>query len=192
MTGANSSLLDRLLLPHLFPTCTCRRSRCSQPAKMASSTRAVFRHANVLLRRPNLRNSSSTSTAANAAAEGAAKASASASTATSKASEGLSRVTSSAGPAISGAARGVGNALGRIGGRTGRIISKIECGLYLVHVRPHTGSRPQRSWCPTRYLGASQFGKNRAPSDDIQLVVAAILHGFLTESTVADNVPQQL
>jgi len=40
----------------------------------------------------------------------------------SKASEGLSR----AGPAISGAAKGLGNALSKIGGRTGRFISFVE------------------------------------------------------------------
>jgi F-type H+-transporting ATPase subunit g len=44
----------------------------------------------------------------------------------SKASEGLSRVTSAAGPAISGAAKGFGNALGKIGGRTGRLIAFFE------------------------------------------------------------------
>ncbi|OAA41195.1 ATP synthase subunit g [Beauveria brongniartii RCEF 3172] len=46
--------------------------------------------------------------------------------AASKAQQGLSKVTSAAGPAIAGAARGVGNALGRIGGRTGRLINFIQ------------------------------------------------------------------
>lgn len=45
---------------------------------------------------------------------------------TSKASQGLSRVTSAAGPAIAGAARGVGNTLGKLGGRTGKLIAFIE------------------------------------------------------------------
>lgn len=45
---------------------------------------------------------------------------------TSKAQQGLSKVTSAAGPAISGAARGVGNALGKIGGRTGRLIGFVQ------------------------------------------------------------------
>lgn len=49
-----------------------------------------------------------------------------ASEASSKAAEGLSRVTSSAGPAIAGAARGVGNALSKVGGRTGRLIGFVE------------------------------------------------------------------
>ncbi|KAF3764515.1 hypothetical protein M406DRAFT_340105 [Cryphonectria parasitica EP155] len=43
-----------------------------------------------------------------------------------KAAEGLSRVTSAAGPAIAGAAKGVSNALGKVGGRTGRIIGFVE------------------------------------------------------------------
>lgn len=45
---------------------------------------------------------------------------------TAKASQGLSRVTSAAGPAIAGAARGVGNTLGKLGGRTGKLIAFIE------------------------------------------------------------------
>ncbi|KAM3509531.1 hypothetical protein MY10362_000525 [Beauveria mimosiformis] len=49
-----------------------------------------------------------------------------ASNAASKAQQGLSKVTSAAGPAIAGAARGVGNALGKIGGRTGRLINFIQ------------------------------------------------------------------
>jgi F-type H+-transporting ATPase subunit g len=49
-----------------------------------------------------------------------------ASDASSKAAQGLSRVTSSAGPAIAGAARGVGNALSKVGGRTGRLVGFVE------------------------------------------------------------------
>ncbi|KAG8408922.1 ATP synthase subunit G atp20 [Metarhizium acridum] len=56
----------------------------------------------------------------------ASKASEAAKETASKAQQGLSRVTSAAGPAIAGAARGVGNALGKIGGRTGRLIAFIE------------------------------------------------------------------
>ncbi|KYK54138.1 hypothetical protein DCS_06095 [Drechmeria coniospora] len=48
------------------------------------------------------------------------------STAASRAQEGLSRVTSAAGPAIAGAAKGVANALGKVGGRTGRVIAFVE------------------------------------------------------------------
>lgn len=47
-------------------------------------------------------------------------------TAASKAQQGLSKVTSAAGPAIAGAARGVGNALSKIGGRTGRLINFVQ------------------------------------------------------------------
>ena len=69
---------------------------------------------------------SSTAKATDAAKDTASKVSQTAAGYKSKASEGLSRVTSSAGPAISGAARGVGNALGKIGGRTGRLIAFVE------------------------------------------------------------------
>lgn len=44
----------------------------------------------------------------------------------SKAQQGLSRVAAAAGPAIAGAARGVGNALSKVGGRTGRLIAFVE------------------------------------------------------------------
>ncbi|PNP58545.1 hypothetical protein THARTR1_01561 [Trichoderma harzianum] len=40
-----------------------------------------------------------------------------------KAAQGLSRVAGAAGPAIAGAARGLTNALGKVGGRTGKLIS---------------------------------------------------------------------
>lgn len=43
-----------------------------------------------------------------------------------RASEGLSRVTSAAGPAIAGVARAASGTLGKIGGRTGRLIAFIE------------------------------------------------------------------
>ncbi|KAM5355434.1 hypothetical protein ACJ41O_002080 [Fusarium nematophilum] len=43
-----------------------------------------------------------------------------------KAQEGLSRVTAAAGPAIAGAAKGLTNALGKVGGRTGKVISFVE------------------------------------------------------------------
>jgi hypothetical protein len=74
-----------------------------------------------MIRSPALRMASRRfeSTAASKATEAAKE------TAT-KAQQGLSRVTSAAGPAIVGAARGVGNALGKIGGRTGRLIGFVE------------------------------------------------------------------
>lgn len=61
-------------------------------------------------------------TAKNAASEYTAKAS----EYTAKASEGLSRVTAAAGPAISSAAKGAADALGKVGGRTGRLVAFIE------------------------------------------------------------------
>ncbi|EQK97628.1 ATP synthase subunit g [Ophiocordyceps sinensis CO18] len=42
------------------------------------------------------------------------------------AQQGLSRVTTAAGPALVGAARGVTSALGRVGGRTGRLVAFVE------------------------------------------------------------------
>jgi hypothetical protein len=67
-----------------------------------------------------------TSKAASAVKETTAKATSTASEYTARASQGLSRVTSAAGPAISGAAQGVSKALGRVGGRTGRLIAFVE------------------------------------------------------------------
>ncbi|KAI0837618.1 GroES-like protein [Hypoxylon sp. FL0890] len=60
------------------------------------------------------------------AKEQAAKASKAASEYATKAQQGLSRVTSSAGPAIAGAAKGIANSLGKVGGRTGRLVAFIE------------------------------------------------------------------
>ncbi|KZF22088.1 putative mitochondrial F1F0-ATP synthase g subunit [Xylona heveae TC161] len=73
-----------------------------------------------------LRHASTTSEAAQAATSGAAKAQAAASSATSKASQGLSRVSSSAGPILTSAAKNLTQTLGRIGGRTGRVIAFVE------------------------------------------------------------------
>ncbi|KHN96735.1 ATP synthase subunit g [Metarhizium album ARSEF 1941] len=75
-----------------------------------------------VMRSPALRMASRRleSTAASSKAAEAARGTAS------KAQQGLSRVTSAAGPAIAGAARGVGNALGKIGGRTGRLVALVE------------------------------------------------------------------
>jgi hypothetical protein len=69
---------------------------------------------------------STTGKAAETAKETASKASSTASEYASKAQEGLSKVTSSAGPAITGAAKGVANSLGKVGGRTGRVVAFIE------------------------------------------------------------------
>jgi hypothetical protein len=92
-----------------------------------AASRAVLRHSTFAVRRAGIRNASSTSDAASAAKEKAAQA---ASTAQSKASEGLSRVTSSAGSALSkagGIASGAVNTLANAGGRTGRLIGRIQC-----------------------------------------------------------------
>lgn len=43
-----------------------------------------------------------------------------------RAAQGLSRVTSAAGPAIAGAAKGAANTLGKLGGRTGKLIGFLE------------------------------------------------------------------
>lgn len=64
--------------------------------------------------------------AAEAAKQTAAKATAAASEFSAKAAQGLSRVSSAAGPAIAGAAKGAAEALGKVGGRTGRVIGFIE------------------------------------------------------------------
>ncbi|KAI9889464.1 MAG: hypothetical protein M1814_005247 [Vezdaea aestivalis] len=88
--------------------------------------RAVARRAPTVRTRVFARANSSSSSATKAASETASKASSAASSATSKAAEGLSRVTSSAGPSISNAAAGASQALGKIGGRTGRLIKFVE------------------------------------------------------------------
>lgn len=78
-------------------------------------SRSVLRQSTKLAGR-SARRFESTSTKATQAAKETA----------SKASEGLSRVTSAAGPAISGAVKGLGNTLGKIGGRTGKLIAFVE------------------------------------------------------------------
>lgn len=66
------------------------------------------------------------SEAASKAQEAAAKYTAAASEYSAKAAQGLSRVTSSAGPVIAGAAKGLANSLGKVGGRTGRLVAFVE------------------------------------------------------------------
>jgi len=46
-------------------------------------------------------------------------------------------VSSAAGPAIAGAAKGLGNALGKIGGRTGRLIAFVERTYFEDHSNWH-------------------------------------------------------
>ncbi len=89
-----------------------------------AASRAVLRQSRLTLRRSALRNASTTS---EAVSNTASKAKDTASNATAKASEGLSRVTSSAGSGVSRATEGITNALGRMGGRTGRLIAFVQC-----------------------------------------------------------------
>jgi hypothetical protein len=91
----------------------------------------VMRRSGLPMGRRMLRfESTTTSTTANKAADAAkqtaSQASSSASEYASKAQQGLSRVTSAAGPAIAGVAKGVTGALGRVGGRTGRLVAFVE------------------------------------------------------------------
>ncbi|CZR54940.1 related to F1F0-ATP synthase subunit G [Phialocephala subalpina] len=93
---------------------------------MAVSRAVLRRSAKLPFGRTPARFESTASKASEAAKDTASKASEKASDFQSKASQGLSRVSSAAGPAITGAAKGLGNALGKIGGRTGRLIAFIE------------------------------------------------------------------
>lgn len=101
------------------------------------ASRAVFRQSAKFTSRVARRGESTQAKAQQAASKATEKASEAASKASektseaaanfqSKASEGLSRASATAGPAIAGAAQGVANALGKIGGRTGRFISFVE------------------------------------------------------------------
>ena len=92
----------------------------------AVSRAALRRTAQLPIGRTSARFESTASKATEAAKDTATKASQTAAEYKSKASEGLSRVSSAAGPAISGAAKGLTNALGKVGGRTGRLIAFVE------------------------------------------------------------------
>ena len=89
----------------------------------AAPSRIMFRHTRFFARQSAKRHASTTE----AAKDAAAKSKDTASNAVSNASKGLSRVTSSAGPAVSGAAQRVSKVIGNIGGRTGRMISFVQC-----------------------------------------------------------------
>ncbi len=117
---------------------------------MAMSRTALRSAAKLPLRRTPARFESTASKATEAAKDTASKASNTAAEYKSKASEGLSRVSSAAGPAISGAAKGLGNALGKIGGRTGRFISFVEREYHLgvvVGDLPDVFERPMADSC---------------------------------------------
>ncbi|KAK3954861.1 L-arabinitol 4-dehydrogenase [Pseudoneurospora amorphoporcata] len=66
------------------------------------------------------------STTSQKAAEAAKQAGAKASELSTKASEGLSRVSSAAGPALAKYAKGLSSTLGRVGGRTGKLVAFVE------------------------------------------------------------------
>lgn len=93
-----------------------------------AASRLMLRHSRFVFRqRGRVRNASTTSEAAQAASDTAAKSKETVSNISSKASEGLSRVTSSAGPALNGAAQKVNGVLSKVGGRTGRLVSFTRC-----------------------------------------------------------------
>jgi hypothetical protein len=85
-----------------------------------------------MLRSPALRvaarrfESTATQKATENAKQAASKATENAKQVASRAQEGLSRVTSAAGPAIAGYAKGVANTLGKVGGRTGKVVGFVE------------------------------------------------------------------
>lgn len=97
---------------------------------------------------------STTTKAAEAAKQTAAKAQATASEYTAKASQGLSRVTAAAGPALASAAKGAAGALGRVGGRTGKVIGFVE------RMDPSIRSRA-RGWGRRGVLHLSRFPEVR-------------------------------
>lgn len=92
-----------------------------------SASQLVLRHTRFFARKITVRHASTTSEAAQAVSDTAAKSKDAVSNITSKASEGLTRVKSSAGPALSGAAQSVNKTLGSIGGRTSRLITFGRC-----------------------------------------------------------------
>ncbi|KAI1106176.1 GroES-like protein [Jackrogersella minutella] len=97
--------------------------------KMSSHlTRPMLRQSGAWSRMAARRFESTTTAqkATETAKESAAKASKVASEYAAKAQQGLSRVTSSAGPAIAGAAKGLANSLGKVGGRTGKLVALVE------------------------------------------------------------------
>lgn len=90
-----------------------------RPSTIATPTRQALRAAPRRLQSTSTSTSTSTTDAAAKARQAAADVSA-------KASQGLSRVATAAGPALAGAARGLSTALGRVGGRTGKLIAFAE------------------------------------------------------------------
>lgn len=103
------------------------------------ASRAVFRQSAKFTSRVARRGESTQAKAQQAASKATEKTGEAASNFQSKASEGLSRAQATAGPAIAGAAKGVANALGKIGGRTGRFISFVESTLIHCNSRLRLG-----------------------------------------------------
>lgn len=137
LSSENLTIFLRDSLPiHYTPTARSRISRIislslsgaySSLIMSFAASRAVLRRTTQLpIGRITARFESTASKATEAAKDTASKASEKATEYKSKASEGLSRVTSAAGPAISGATKGIGNTLGKIGGRTRRLIAFVE------------------------------------------------------------------
>lgn len=91
--------------------------------------RSMLRHTRFIARQSTRRHASTTEAAKNTAANTAAKTKETASNVQTKASQGLSRVTTSASSGLSRASQGISTAISRIGGRTGRLISFVECEL---------------------------------------------------------------
>jgi F-type H+-transporting ATPase subunit g len=124
------------------------------------ASRAVLRQSSRLTGRTARRFESTTTKATEAAKDAAAKTTEAAKEGaskvadyTSKASEGLSKVTSSAGPAIAGAAKGVSNALGKIGGRTGRLIAFVQRKSLLSITNSSSGGFIGAQWLTSRFQG---------------------------------------
>lgn len=110
------------------PNSHLRTSRLHPPSPETMSFSLVMRRSGLAMGRRMVRfeSTSATTKAAEAAKQTASQASSAASEASARAAQGLSRVTSTAGPAIANAAKGVTGALGRVGGRTGRLVAFVE------------------------------------------------------------------
>ncbi|TLS28981.1 hypothetical protein PpBr36_00732 [Pyricularia pennisetigena] len=80
----------------------------------------------IAMRRVALAPSTRTVAARRFESSAASKAQSTAKDTANKAAQGLTRVASAAGPAITNAAKGASEALGKVGGRTGRLIKFVE------------------------------------------------------------------
>lgn len=80
----------------------------------------------IAMRRVALAPSTRTVAARRFESSAASKAQSTAKDTANKAAQGLTRVASAAGPAITNAAKGASDALGKVGGRTGKLIKFVE------------------------------------------------------------------